>query len=153
MVEKRSGDVDLLESQITRLPRGLASLKLNGDYEDDLVGAMRGSKLLAASTSAAGAQRPRMAANGDPLGMSGMFGASRIRTPPGLRQSGVFSPGASALGRSTMSAGGSARKKMQDVSVEEAEEWLKKREARRRVVGGLKEKVEGRGERVIRFER
>lgn len=159
MVEKRSGDVDLLESQIKRLPRGLASLKLNDDYEDDLVGAMRGSKLLAASTTANGSprasttQRPRMAANGDPLGMSGMFGASRIRTPPGLRQSGMFSPGASAFGRSTMSAGGSARKKMQDVSAEEAEEWLKKREARRRVVGNLKEKVEGRGVRVVRFER
>lgn len=156
MVEQRSGDVDLLESQIKRLPRGLASLKLNDDYEDDLVGAMRGSKLLTASTTANGSprasttQRPRMAANGDPLGMSGMFST---RTPPGLRQSGMFSPGASALGRSTTSAGGSARKKMQDVSAEEAEEWLRKREARRRVVGNLKEKVEGRGVRVVRFER
>lgn len=155
MVEQRSGDVDVLESQIRRLPKGLASLRLQDDYEDDLVGAMRGSKLLTASsgspvsTPRAGA-RSRMTARGDPLGMSGMFGSRYARTPPMSGRQSVADLGASALGRSTASFGASTRKKMADVSVEEAEGWLGKEKSRKKVLTGLKDIIERRGVREVR---
>ncbi|KAL1587213.1 hypothetical protein WHR41_04275 [Cladosporium halotolerans] len=156
MVEQRSGDVDVLEAQIRRLPQGLAGLRLSDAYEDDLAAALRGNSLLAASVSGSpGAATPRrtprarMAANGDPLGMSGMFGSSvsRLRTPG--RSSAVPDLGASALGRSL---GGSARRKMVDVSAEEAEGWLGRERGRRKVLRGLREGVERRGVRVGRME-
>jgi nucleoporin NUP159 len=156
MVEQRSGDVDVLESQIRRLPKGLASLRLQDDYEDDLIGAMRGSKLLAASsgspmsTPRAGA-RSRMTARGDPLGMSGMFGSRYARTPPMSGRQSVADLGASALGRSTASFGASTRKKMADVSVEEAEGWLGKEKSRKKVLTGLKDIIERRGVREVRM--
>jgi nucleoporin NUP159 len=155
MVEQRSGDVDVLEAQIRRLPRGLASLSLQGDYEDDLIGAMRGSKLLAASTgspvSTPRPNRARMTARGDPLGMSGMFGSRYARTPPMSARHSVADLGASALGRSTASFGASTRKKMADVSVEEAEGWLGKEKSRKKVLTGLKDILERRGVREVRM--
>jgi nucleoporin NUP159 len=156
MVEQRSGDVDVLESQIRRLPKGLASLRLQDDYEDDLIGAMRGSKLLAASsgspmsTPRAGA-RSRMTARGDPLGMSGMFGSRYARTPPMSGRQSVADLGASALGRSTASFGASTRKKMADVSIEEAEGWLGKEKSRKKVLTGLKDIIERRGVREVKM--
>ncbi|KAM0710125.1 hypothetical protein Q7P35_002487 [Cladosporium inversicolor] len=156
MVEQRSGDVDVLESQIRRLPKGLASLRLQDDYEDDLIGAMRGSKLLTASsgspmsTPRAGA-RSRMTARGDPLGMSGMFGSRYARTPPMSGRQSVADLGASALGRSTASFGASTRKKMADVSVEEAEGWLGKEKSRKKVLTGLKDIIERRGVREVKM--
>lgn len=153
MVEQRSGDVDLLESQIKRLPNGIASLRLGDDYEDDLVSALGGSKLLTGSPSRSSTpRRPRMAANGDALGMSGMFGTSqtgglrgsRFQTPErSLRRSVAFTPGSSAFGRSTGSAGGSARKKMVDVTSEEVEAFQARKGRRRAVFGELKKAVEG----------
>lgn len=154
MVEQRSGDVDLLESQIKRLPNGIASLRLGDDYEDDLVSALGGSKLLTGSPSrSTPPRRPRMAANGDPLGMSGMFGishsgglrGSRFQTPPppvSLRRSVAFTPQSSAFGRSTGSAGGSARKKMVDVTGEEVEAFQARKGRRRAVFGELRKAVE-----------
>lgn len=168
MVEQRSGDVDVLEAQIRRLPRGLANLRLQDDYEDSLVTTLRGSKLLtnasrsgspAASSTPRRGRPQRMAANGDPLGMSGMFGSRFLpsqsqhpHTPPGRRS--VADLGASALGRSTASFSAStSRKKMQDVSVEEAEGWLGREKARRKVLRGLRERVERRGGKVVGVEK
>lgn len=154
MVEQRSGDVDVLESQIRRLPRGLATLRLQDDYEDDLISSMRGSKLLAASTgSPHSTPRPankRMTARGDPLGMSGMFGSRYARTPPTSGRQSVADLGASALGRSTASFGASTRKKMADVSVEEADGWLGKEKSRKKVLMGLKDIIERRGVKEVR---
>ena len=154
MAERKSGDIDVLESQIKRLPNGVASLNLNLDYEDDLVGAMRGSKLLNGSSSspyaAPAASRSRMTAIGDPLGMSGMFG-SKLRTPPNGRRSLVFSPSASALGRSTASfSSGSARKKMVDVTDVDVQRYNERVVRRRKVLGALKDAVEEKGVRVVR---
>lgn len=155
MAEQRSGDVDVLETQIRRLPKGLASLRLSDDYEDDLINTMRGSKLLTGSSgSPASTPRPnraRMAANGDPLGMSGMFGSRLVRTPPTAGRRSVADLGGSALGRSTASFGASTRKKMQDVSVEEVEGWLGKEKGRRKVLTGLKDIVERRGVKEVRM--
>jgi nucleoporin NUP159 len=157
MVEQRSGDVDVLESQIRRLPKGLASLRLQDDYEDDLIGAMRGSKLLTASSgspvSTPRAARNRMTARGDPLGMSGMFGSRYARTPPMSGRQSVADLGASALGRSTASFGASTRKKMADVSVEEAEGWLGKEKSRKKVLTGLKDIIERRGVREVKMKK
>lgn len=156
MVEQRSGDVDVLESQIRRLPRGLANLRLQDDYEDDLIGAMRGSKLLTGSTgSPVSTPRPRnrMTARGDPLGMSGMFGSRFARTPPTSGRQSVADLGASALGRSTTSFGASTRKKMVDVSVEEAEGWLGKERSRKKVLTGLKDVLERRGVREVKMSK
>jgi nucleoporin NUP159 len=154
MVEQRSGDVDVLESQIRRLPRGLAALRLQDDYEDDLIGAMRGSKLLTAGTgspvSTPRGNRARMTARGDPLGMSGSRFA---RTPPMSGRQPVADLGASALGRSTVSFGASTRKKMADVSIEEAEDWLGKEKSRKKVLTGLKDIVERRGVREVKMSK
>ncbi|KAI7679678.1 hypothetical protein KC353_g22213, partial [Hortaea werneckii] len=46
MIEQKSGDIDVLEAQIKRLPGGLASVNLNEDYEDQLIAGLNGSKLL-----------------------------------------------------------------------------------------------------------
>lgn len=157
MIEQRSGDVDVLESQIRRLPRGLASLSLQDNYEDDLINTMRGSKLLTGSTgSPVSTPRParaRMTARGDPLGMSGMFGSRFARTPPMSGRQSVADLGASALGRSTASFGASTRKKMADVSVEEAEGWLGKEKSRKKVLTGLKDIIERRGVREVRMSK
>lgn len=154
MVEQRSGDVDVLESQIRRLPKGLASLRLNDDYEDDLISTMRGSKLLAGSSGSPSstprpASKSRMTARGDPLGMSGMFGSRYARTPPTNGRHSVADLGASALGRSTASFGASTRKKMADVSIGEADSWLGREKSRKKVLTGLKDIIERRGVREV----
>jgi nucleoporin NUP159 len=157
MVEQRSGDIDLLESQIKRLPNGIASLRLGDTYEDDLVSALGGSKLLTGSPSRSTPPRRRMAANGDPLGMSGMFGTSqsgglrgsRFQTPPSsMRRSVAFTPEASAFGRSTGSLSGSTRKKMGDVTVEQVEAFQARKGRRRAVLGEFKRAVEKGGPRI-----
>jgi nucleoporin NUP159 len=157
MVQQRSGDVDVLESQIRRLPRGLASMSIQDDYEDDLINTMRGSNLLSGGTnSPASTPRPRrsrMTARGDPLGMSGMFGSRYARTPPTSGRQSVADFGASALGRSTASFGASIRKKMVDVSVEEAEGWLGREKSRKKVLTGLKDLVERRGVKEVRVSK
>lgn len=149
MVEQRSGDIDLLESQIKRLPNGIASLRLGDGYEDDLVNALGSSKSLTGSPSrSTPPRRARMAANGDALGMSGMFPGPRFQTPPmGLRRSVVaFTPNSSAFGRSTGSFSESAaRKKMGEVTIEEVEAFQARKGRRRAVLGELR-KVVARGE-------
>jgi nucleoporin NUP159 len=157
MVQQRSGDVDVLESQIRRLPRGLASMSLQDDYEDDLINTMRGSKLLTGgSSSPATTPRPRrsrMTARGDPLGMSGMFGSRYARTTPTSGRQSIADLGASALGRSTASFGASTRKKMVDVSVEEAEGWLGREKSRKKVLTGLKDLIERRGVKEVKVSK
>lgn len=151
MIEKKSGDIDVLESQIRRLPNGMVSLNLDADYEDDLVGALRGSRLVNnSSRTTPRGQRPRMAANGDPLGMSGMFD-SRMRTPPTSRRSVMFSPEASALGKSTGSLNGSARKKMRDATDKEIDEYEAKISSRAEVLRVLRQGIERKGSRVVRL--
>ncbi|EME40370.1 hypothetical protein DOTSEDRAFT_179452 [Dothistroma septosporum NZE10] len=149
-VQQKSADIDFLEAQIKRLPGGIASLRLDDDYEDDLASRLGNNRLLTdrGSPAATPPRRPRMAANGDPLGMSGMFG-SRFATPPSssTRQSTRFTPD---LGRSTNSLNGSARKKMVDVTPQEVEEFQAKAARRRNVLGVLKERVETNGARVVR---
>lgn len=157
MVQQKSADIDILEAQIKRLPKGIASLRLDDDYEDDLASRLAGNRLLTNGSSPAATppRRPRMAANGDPLGMSGMFGtASRFQTPPSNRRSMRFTPQASGLGRSTGSLGASAsaRKKMSEVTSEEVEVYEARVQRRAKVLKALKGKVEGRGPKVVRVE-
>ncbi|KAK5126420.1 hypothetical protein LTR85_010656 [Meristemomyces frigidus] len=154
MVEQRSADIDVLESQIKRLPNGLASLHLNEDYEDQLVASMAGKKLLTGSPYTPSAPRSRMLANGDAAGMNGMLG-SRYRTPPsktGGRRSVMFSPEASRLGMSTGSMSGSARKKMTDVTEDEIRTYHARAGRRRKVLDALRESVESKGPRTVTLE-
>ncbi|KXS97050.1 hypothetical protein AC578_2868 [Pseudocercospora eumusae] len=159
MVEKTSGDVDLLEAQIRRLPNGPASLRNGGlgdDYEDSLVGSLVGSKLLNDSPSRKRTPQkyPRMAADGSALGMSGMFG-SRFQTPPSasLRASPGMRSSVLALRQSTGSLNGSVRKKtMADVTDEEIETYYARISRRRDVLGALRRVVEKHGPREVRVE-
>ncbi|WPG97971.1 Hypothetical protein R9X50_00075400 [Acrodontium crateriforme] len=155
MIEQKSGDIDVLEAQIRRLPNGIASLNLKDDYEDDLVSALRTTELVKSSPRTPSTRRQRRAFNGDPLGMSGMLG-SRFQTPPAQsanRRSLMFSPEASALGRSIGSVSGSARKKMMDVTEGEITAYQAKKLSRARVMDALKEGIERRGPRVVHMER
>ncbi|TKA74848.1 hypothetical protein B0A55_05330 [Friedmanniomyces simplex] len=164
MIERKSGDIDVLEAQIRRLPGGIAALpKLSEDYEDQLVAGLTGSKLLGTgsprSTPASASSRSRMLANGDAPGMSGMLGGSRYRTPPSslsLRNAGrsLFSPEASRFGMSTGSAKGTpSRRKMADVTAAEVSDYCAKAGRRRAVLGALRKGVEGAGVRVVGVER
>ncbi|KXT08595.1 hypothetical protein AC579_7062 [Pseudocercospora musae] len=159
MVEKTSGDVDLLESQIRRLPNGPASLRNGGlgdDYEDALVGSLVSSKLLNDSPSRKRTPQkyPRMAADGSALGMSGMFG-SRFQTPPSasVRASPGMKNSMLALRQSTGSLNGSVRKKtMADVTDDEVEAYYARIARRRDVLGALRRGVERSGPREVRVE-
>ena len=146
MVQQKSGDIDLLESKIRNLPGGMGALRLDDDYEEDLAERLGGSKLLTDSPSRRTPPRyPRMAANGDALGVSAMFSVSRFQTPPNVSIRGSPSFRASALGRSTGSLSGSARKKMVDVTDEEIEAFRVRTQRRRDVLSALQTKVEERG--------
>ncbi|TKA27909.1 hypothetical protein B0A50_03974 [Salinomyces thailandicus] len=154
MIEQKSGDIDVLEAQIKRLPGGLASLKLNENYEDQLVSSLASSKLLNGSSPyTPSASRSRMLPNGDAPGMSGMLG-SRFRTPPSKsgRRSVMFSPEASRLGMSTGSYSGSMRKKMVDVTEEEVKAYQSKAGRRRGVTEALRASVEGKGVRTVKLD-
>ncbi|KAK0791867.1 hypothetical protein LTR91_004079 [Friedmanniomyces endolithicus] len=166
MIERKSGDIDVLESHIRHLPGGIAALpKLSEDYEDQLVAGLTGSKLLGASsprgTPVSSSSRRRMLANGDAPGMSGMLGGSRFRSTPPLStsspalrngKSSLFSPEASRLGRSSVS-GTPTRRKMVDVTEAEVKEYCAKAGRRRAVLGALRKGVEGTGVRVVGVER
>ncbi|KAF2717840.1 hypothetical protein K431DRAFT_288183 [Polychaeton citri CBS 116435] len=162
MVERKSGDIDVLEAQMRRLSpsvlKSMNSLSLRGGYEDDLVSALETSRF--ARTTRDGSpfatppprSRMRMTASGDPLGMSGMLGSSRLRTPPSasLRASTRgFDGGASfvsvnPLAMSTLSVGSnaSARKKMRDVTAEEVSVHHAKFGRRKKVLDALRSSVE-----------
>lgn len=156
MIEQKSGDVDVLESQIRRLPRGVAELSLDDGEEDMLRSSMRGSRITGRSTHPMAhtppASRGRIAANGSALGMSGMLGG-RFRTPPMNRRSMVASssPSASFLGQSVGGSGG-VRKKMADVTSDEVRSYRARAEQRKKVLGTLKETVEKKGTRAIKVE-
>ncbi|KAK4890751.1 hypothetical protein LTR27_010570 [Elasticomyces elasticus] len=159
MMEKKSGDIDVLESQIRKLPNGAASLpKLDNDYEDQLVASLAGSKLLKGSPhNTPTASRSRMLANGDAPGMNAMLGRSRFSTPPsasrnGGRRSVMFSPEASRLGMSTSSMSGTPRRKMVDVTEAEVEAYRSKAEQRRAVLGALRKEVESKVARVVKVD-
>jgi nucleoporin NUP159 len=164
MIQQKSGDIDLLESRIKHLPNGTASLHLADDYEDDLAARFGGSRFVTDSPSRRTPQKyPRMAANGDALGMSGMFGfasSSRYRTPPSasasMRASVVLrgSMSGSAMRHSTGSwnGGGSARKKMADVTDEEVEIFRARTRRRKDVLGALQRRVEEGGPRIVKVD-
>lgn len=157
MIEQKSGDVDVLEAQIRRLPVSLAGLSL-----EDETDVMRSSvRSLNGRPGNSGFSTPPAARNryaATPLGMSGMFG-SRIQTPQTNRKSQstyglTYSPDASAeLSRSTRSLTGSTRKKMSDVSSEEVNRYLAKQSQRKKILAALKETVEKRGTRVTHVEK
>ncbi|KAK5003409.1 hypothetical protein LTR28_010211 [Elasticomyces elasticus] len=165
MIEQKSGDVDVLESQIRRLPGGLASLSLghaNDFDEDELASAMGRSRITDRSTPLAtppASRRRLMGRNEEtPLGMSGTFSSSRFRTPRRNPEVGVgWSPEAStrqqrngnadgALRASLLGHGanGSAKKKMRDVDGEEVARWHARRARRMEVLRCVKEGVEKR---------
>jgi len=76
MIEKRSGDVDVLESSIRRMG-GLPSSALTDGYEDNLAGAMKASRLSYSSPTPASALR-RSAMKSSRLGASrGTPGSAR----------------------------------------------------------------------------
>ncbi|KAK5685864.1 hypothetical protein LTS10_001977 [Elasticomyces elasticus] len=159
MMEKKSGDIDVLESHIRKLPNGAASLpKLDNDYEDQLVASLAGSKLLKGSPhNTPTASRSRMLANGDAPGMNAMLGRSRFSTPPsasrnGGRRSVMFSPEASRLGMSTSSMSGTPRRKMVDVTEAEVEAYRSKADQRRAVLSALRKEVESKGARVVKVD-
>jgi len=129
-----------LESQIKRLPNGIASLNLNEDYEDQLVSGLTGSKLLKGSPYTPGAPRSRVLANGDAPGMNGMLGSSRYRTPP------------RRLGMSTGSLSGSVRKKMTDVTEQEVQAYNAKTRKRRNVLEALRQGVANKDPRTVKME-
>ena len=129
MIEKRSGDVDVLESAIRRLG-GLqpSSKALTEGYEDDLAGAMKASRLSYGSPVPTGSARKSA-----------------------VRQSRF---GASGVGGTPLSGSASARKKsLMQPDDEAVEAYRARREARRRVCGVLKDEVvRGRdGARVVRL--
>ena len=82
MVEKKSGDIDVLESQIRKL-RGASSLQPN--YEDDLAASMRASRLSNSSPLAMKASM-RISAYGSPV--ASRRSPARSGTPGGKR--GLF---------------------------------------------------------------
>lgn len=156
MIEQKSGDVDVLEAQIRRLPGGIASLGMSANYEDGLVKSLEGSSLSnGLRTPPSKHHRLNALSNGgdSALGMSGMFGSASLRTPPSAAGSNAFqksrlfdplSSTGSMLGRSTSSLPGSAtrRKKIADVSVDDVENWKARTTHRRKVLAALKQAVE-----------
>lgn len=168
MIETKSGDVDVLESQIRRLPGGLAGLSLddNGFGEEDMLrsssslrssisnrpntrrglpGSRSMNALMATPPTSSRGNRRSMILGREDLGMSGMLG-SRFRTPPQRSANGSSPLDGALLGQS---ARGSARKKMSDVTREEVREYNARRAQRRSVLDALKGVVERRGARVV----
>lgn len=125
MIEKRSGDVDVLESAIRRLG-GLppAKVSLADGYEDDLAGAMKASRL----------------SYGSPVASPAPASARRSV----MRQS--------RLGGSMGTPGASARKQsLMHPDDEAVEAYRARKEARRKVCSVLRDDVlVGRGVRVTR---
>ncbi|KAK4988616.1 hypothetical protein LTR50_003799 [Elasticomyces elasticus] len=166
MIEQKSGDVDVLESQIRRLPGGLASLSLgnaNDFDEDELASAMGRSRITDRSTPLAtppASRRRLMGRNEEtPLGMSGTFSSSRFRTPRRNPETGVgWSPEVSTRQQRNGNAdgalrasllghganGSAAKKKMRDVDKEEVARWHARRARRTEVLRCVKEGVEKR---------
>jgi nucleoporin NUP159 len=147
MIEQKSGDVDVLEAQIRRLPGGIANLNISDSNEDLLRSSVRSVRPLERSTSGnlfgtPPATRGKYAAtNGAaPLGISGMLG----RFGGSLRRDN----GDAEFGRSSLMLEGTPRRKMADVSVEEVRRYQDRAAQRKRVLAALKQTVEKKGTRV-----
>lgn len=162
MIEQKSGDVDLLEAQIRRLPRGIADLSL----EDEPI-SMRSSVLSlnrgrSTSPFATPSKGRGSIVNGTPLTMSGSLLGSHFRTPQAstnLRQSTstyglTYDVSESQdLNRSTISLSGSAKKKMSDVTPEEVRRYLAKQKQRKSVLSSLKDMVQRKGAKVTTLDK
>lgn len=162
MIEQKSGDVDVLEAQIKRLPQGLAGLSLEDESPNFMRSSVRSLNGHGANPFLATPPRSRAlprSTTQPQLGMSGMFGSSRFQTPQMARKSQStygfgYTPDESVdLRSSVRSLNGSTRKKMSDVSSEEVKRYLAKQDQRRKVVAALKETVEKRGTRVTKAEK
>ncbi len=144
MVEQRSGDVDVLESQIRRLG-GLAALRasigLGDGYEDDLVAGLKASRI--SRDSPVGLRRSQLRSSG--------YGspAALRRSVNGRASTPGRGPATPGRGSATPGTPGS-RRSLLDVTDEEVEAYRAKREARALVVEALRDKVARRGVRVVR---
>ncbi|PNS17951.1 hypothetical protein CAC42_3910 [Sphaceloma murrayae] len=164
MIEQKSGDVDVLEAQIRRLPQGLAGLSLDDDEQDVMrssISSLRSSRrglpasrsMNALATPAAIRQSHRRSVinGGEKMGMSGMLG-SRFRTPPhgDLRRSLVLSgsPSQMSLGQSAM--GTTERRRMADVTDEEIQAYQERMKHRKMVLGAFRDVVEKKGTRIVK---
>ncbi|KAG9690334.1 hypothetical protein KCU95_g9682, partial [Aureobasidium melanogenum] len=152
MIEQKSGDVDVLEAQIRRLPGGIANLNISDSNEDILRSSIRSVRPLERSTSGnlfgtPPATRGKNAvANGaTPLGISGMLG----RFGSSLRREN----GDAEFGRSSIMLDGTPRRKMADVSIEEVRRYQDRAAQRKRVLAALKQTVEKKGTRVTGVEK
>jgi len=133
LIEKKSGDIDVLESQIRRLggPEAIglgrnARLRLGNGYEDELSAALGASRISSSSPA-----NLRMSA---------------YASPPSTARRGFR---ASVSTRSTPVNGG-ARRSLLDVPDEEIEAFVSKREARKKIVCILRDAIEARGARVVK---
>jgi len=145
MIEQKSGDVDVLEAQIRRLPGGLANLNISDSSEDFLRSSIRSVRPLERSTSGnlfgtPPATRGKNVANGaTPLGISGMLG----RFGGSLRRDNSDPE----FGRSSIMLEGTPRRKMADVSIDEVRRYQDRAAQRKRVLAALKQTVEKKGTR------
>ncbi|KAK5172809.1 uncharacterized protein LTR77_002929 [Saxophila tyrrhenica] len=128
MVMQKSGDIDVLESQIRKLG-GPGALKPAGNYEDELIAGMKATRLSRSPSAGLRSSQLRASAYGSPA-------AARRGTP----------------GRGTPGRGTPGMRSFMDVGVEEVEAFRVKREARGKVLEALRGKVESRGVRVLRVE-
>ncbi|KAI5196358.1 hypothetical protein E4T39_07820 [Aureobasidium subglaciale] len=152
MIEQKSGDVDVLEAQIRRLPGGLANLNISDSSEDLLRSSVRSVRPLERSTSGnffgtPPATRGKNATlnGGTPLGISGMLG----RFGGSLRRDN----GDAEFGRSSLLLDSTPRRKMADVSIEEVRRYQDRAAQRKRVLAALKQTVEKKGTRVTGLEK
>ncbi|KXL49895.1 hypothetical protein M433DRAFT_20666 [Acidomyces richmondensis BFW] len=67
MIEKKAGDLAVLEAQIKRLPGGITSLSLNDDYENQLVASLRSSKLIDGSPAPRSARKKMIEVTGEDI--------------------------------------------------------------------------------------
>lgn len=122
MIEKKSGDIDVLESQVRRLG-GVGALHNN--YEDDLAASMKASRLSNNSPSMSMRASVRASAYGSPAA-SRMMRSSRTPGTPG------------------------GKKSLLDVNAQEIGAYRAKADGRRRVMEALKEQLQARGPRVVK---
>ncbi|KAG8625494.1 hypothetical protein KVT40_007245 [Elsinoe batatas] len=166
MIEQKSGDVDVLEAQIRRLPTGLAGLSLDDDEQDLMrssVSSLRSSRrglppsrsmnALATPAPLRQANRRSVINGGEKMGMSGMLG-SRFRTPPGssMRRSLIFSGSTASPSQSMLvesMTGSQERRKMANVTDEEVWLYQERQKRRKKILDALKETVEKKGTRKV----
>ena len=131
MVEKRSGDVDVLESAIRRLgglPAGKGSAALGEGYEDELAGAMKTSRL----------------SYGSPAPTPGSARRSVARRSQ-------FA--GSALGNAGGTPGSARKQSLMQPDDEAVETYRARKEARRRVCDVLRDEVLGGPGRKVKVTR